>query len=141
MIRMQWIRCFAGTLLVASARALLSGVSRAQQAAEGAGEQPVAAAAKERAKPRGRLPAHFADVVTAEQREEVYAIQGKFNDQIAELEAQIASLRTQRDMEVENVLTPEQKERVAQLREDAKKRRAERSTKQSPAPSDEAGGT
>ena len=47
------------------------------------GEAPVEK--KERAKPRGRLPAHFSSVVTEDQREEIYAIQSKYLDQIRSL--------------------------------------------------------
>ena len=68
-----------------------------------------------RASPRGRLPAHYKDLVSPDQKEEIYAIQGKYNGEIAELEAKIDKLKEQRDAEVERVLTPKQQERLKLL--------------------------
>jgi hypothetical protein len=68
-----------------------------------------------KAAPRGRLPAHYKDLVSPDQKEEIYAIQGKYNGAIADLEAKIEALKKQRDAEVERVLTPKQQERLKLL--------------------------
>jgi uncharacterized protein HemX len=69
--------------------------------------------------PRGRLPAYYGQVVNQQQREQIYAIQAKYNARIAELQKQLADLRAQRDAEIEKVLTPEQLKRIQQLRAQA----------------------
>jgi hypothetical protein len=68
-----------------------------------------------RAAPRGRLPAYYKDLVSPDQRDEIYAIQGKYNLEIQELEAKIDKLKQARDAEVERVLTPAQQERLKLL--------------------------
>ncbi|MCO6459458.1 MAG: hypothetical protein J5I93_29450 [Pirellulaceae bacterium] len=77
----------------------------------------------ERAKPRGRLPAYYARVVSATQREKIYDIQAKFDEQLKMLEEQLAALVSQRDSEVEAVLTAEQKQQIAAFEAEAKARR------------------
>lgn len=77
----------------------------------------------ERAKPRGRLPAYYARVVSATQREKIYDIQAKFDEQLKMLEEQLAALVSQRDSEVEAVLTDEQKQQIAGFEAEAKARR------------------
>lgn len=94
-------------------------------------EGKAAAQKKERAKPRGRLPAFFAAVVTKDQREEIYAIQAKFNAQIEKLQQQLAALRAERDKAIDAVLTPEQLAEVNKKREEAAKRRSSRRSKKS----------
>lgn len=84
---------------------------------------------KERAKPRGRLPAYFAAVVSQEQREKVYAIQAKYRKQLEDLQRQIDELEAAQDKEVDGVLTPEQLEKVNAKREEAKAKRAARFNK------------
>ena len=45
---------------------------------------------QKQAKPiRGRLPAYFSQLVTVEQREEIYSIQARFAEPIAELKKQL----------------------------------------------------
>ena len=84
---------------------------------------------KERAKPRGRLPAYFAAVVSPEQRAAVYSIQAKYSKQIEDLERQIDELTAARDQEVDGVLTPEQLEKVNAKRAEAEAKRASRAKK------------
>lgn len=101
------------------------------------GQEPAAAEAAadakpERAKPRGRLPAYYSRVVTPEQRAEIYDIQGKFNEQIEQLQMQLQTLIEQRDSEVEMVLTEEQRKQVAAYVEEARARQAERRRAASP---------
>jgi hypothetical protein len=66
-----------------------------------------------------RLPAFYNKVVTDEQREKIYAIQRTFGQQIKDLENQIAALEAKRDLAVDDVLTPQQRARVAQLQAEA----------------------
>jgi hypothetical protein len=58
---------------------------------------------------RGRLPAYYPEIVTGEQREKIYEIQSKYQEQITELTQQLTDLVKQQNDEIENVLTEEQK--------------------------------
>lgn len=78
---------------------------------------------KVRAEPRGRLPAHYADVVTGEQREKIYAIQQKYAAQLEDLTEAIKALANDRDEEIEGILTPEQKDKVTKAAAAAKAKR------------------
>jgi hypothetical protein len=82
-----------------------------------------ATAKKARAQAKGRLPAYFKDVVTEKQRDEIYAIQKKYEAQIEALEEQLKSLQSQRDTEIEGLLSAEQKEKLEKLRADAASKR------------------
>ncbi len=75
------------------------------------------AGAKDKAK--GRLPAYYKDVVSDEQKEKIYAIQAKYEKQIADLQSQLETVRAQQNGEIEALLTPEQKEKVAKERAEA----------------------
>lgn len=79
---------------------------------------------------RGRLPNYFGRVVNDTQRAEIYSIQARFNEQIADLEAQVESLAKQRDEQVVKILTPEQLEEVERYREEASKRRGIRNPRE-----------
>ena len=97
----------------------------------GAAQTPPPAAAAENGaakKPRGRLPAYYGKVVTDKQREEIYAVQAKFNDEIAKLQQQLETLSTKRDAEIEKVLTDQQRTEIARLKSERKARRAEDSS-------------
>ena len=96
----------------------------------------VAQEAKERAKPRGRLPAYYKDVVTPQQRDQIYAIQAKYVDQISKLQEEINQLASQRDKEIEDLLSAEQKTQIQKLRDARKK--ASSASKQGDAPEDPA---
>lgn len=99
----------------------------AQQADAPAGKEP--AAAKKRAEPKGRLPAHFGDVIDSQQRDKIYGIQAKYLAEVKQLQDQIAVLEKRRDEEVQSVLTPEQADKVKQLVDDARSKRAEATKK------------
>ena len=88
-----------------------------------------AQAAKQK-KPRGRLPNYFGKIgVSGEQRKKIYAIQGSYRSQLVELRKQIADLIAKRDAEITSVLTASQKVLLSILREQAKKRAADRKKK------------
>jgi len=79
-------------------------------------------------KAKGKVPAYYADVVTETQRQQIYAIQDKYAKQIAHFQAQLEAVTAQRDMEIENLLSPEQRQKINKAREDAaakKKKTAE----------------
>jgi len=104
--------------------------------APAAGDTPASTAPAETApakKSRGRLPAYYGKVVTDKQREDIYSIQAKFNEQIAKLQEQLAGLTTQRDAEVEKVLTVDQKAEIARLKNERKARSSETATSEPPA--------
>jgi hypothetical protein len=81
---------------------------------------PLAAQEK---KLKGRLPPYYGDIVTEQQRSAIYAIQAKYETQINNLKAQLELLEQQRDVDIENVLTPLQKEALRKKRADATARR------------------
>lgn len=87
---------------------------------------------------RGRLPNYFGKVINSEQRDQIYAIQAKYNEQIAALEMQIEKLSAERDQQVEAVLTPEQLAEITKMRDEAK---ARRQTRDAARKSDDGAGT
>jgi Spy/CpxP family protein refolding chaperone len=75
------------------------------------------------AKPRGRLPAYFSDVVTEEQRDKIYAIQKECEPRINELKRDLEALTKARDEKINALLTPEQKSKIEDRKAEAKKDR------------------
>lgn len=70
---------------------------------------------------RGPLPAHFGRLgMSSEQKEKLYAIQESYEVKIAELRKQIVQLEAERDRTLETLLTPGQKLRLQELREEAR---------------------
>ncbi len=120
----SWIGLAASALalalLVAPAGAQGPGKATATPAASKAGVKTV----KKRRKPRGRLPAYYSRVVTAKQRDEIYSIQARYNEQIQKLQQQLETLVAQRNADVEKVLSAEQRAEVEQLRARRKAKRA-----------------
>lgn len=95
------------------------------------GQSPVAdppggAAKPERATPRGRLPAHYKEIVTGAQRDKIYAIQAKYEAEIRKVEEALLALVKQRNMEIEQVLSPEQRQQLTKALEEARARTAAR---------------
>ncbi len=85
------------------------------------------AEAKKAAKSGDRLPANYAKIgISDEQRKKIYEIQGKYDDQIAALQKQLADLRAKEKAEVEAVLTPEQKKTLQSVSEESQKKAAEK---------------
>jgi len=75
------------------------------------------AGAKE--KPKGRLPAYYKDVVTDEQRDQIYAVQAKYAKQLEDLQAQVDAVKAKQMGEIEALLSAEQKEKIAKVKEEA----------------------
>ncbi len=66
--------------------------------------------------PKGRLPPYFADVVSAEQKEKIYAIQAKYSDQIKDLNEQLAAIAKKQNDEIDAVLSAAQKAKIDEAR-------------------------
>lgn len=63
--------------------------------------------------PSGRLPAHYKEIVTPDQKEKIYAVQIEFNKKIEALAEQIKKLQADRAAAIEALLTAEQKQKLA----------------------------
>lgn len=127
MNRRVWSFAGAGWLGLLLAAVIVCGPGFAQEAGKpkaAAGEKKPAAQA--RAKPKGRLPAHYAKVVDETQRAEIYKLQEGFAAKREALEKQLAALKSEEDAAIEAVLTPQQKQKLAALREEAKAAREKR---------------
>jgi hypothetical protein len=74
------------------------------------------------AKPKGRLPAYYKDVVTVVQKEAIYGIQIKYAEQMDKLEAEIKALTAKRDAEIEGLLSADQKDAIAKAKAAAGKK-------------------
>lgn len=86
-------------------------------------EAKPSAEAEEASAPKGRLPNHFADVVTPEQREKIYKIQRTYAEKLDELASEIRDLIAKREADIQAVLTAEQREKVSQAKEAIAKKR------------------
>lgn len=91
-------------------------------AAKGNSEREVTSDSRETIK--GRLPRYFASLVNSEQRLEIYLIQAKFRDQIAELKQQLEKLESKQMQDIEGVLTTGQREKLFDFRNSARKKRS-----------------
>lgn len=108
-------------VLACFAWACLMGASIAAGAEADTANKAVPAA--EAKGPRGRLPAHYAEVVDEKQRAAIYAIQQEYAERIKQLRLQLDAVTKERDQKIAAVLTPEQKDKVAELAEAAKAKR------------------
>jgi Spy/CpxP family protein refolding chaperone len=65
------------------------------------------------AKVKGILPMNWGKIgLTDDQKQQIYRIQGKYNDEIDKLDAKIKELKATRDKEMKAVLTDDQKKRL-----------------------------
>src|SRR6476619_2156686 len=85
------------------------------------------AGAKE--KPKGRLPAYYKDVVTDEQRDQIYAIQAKYETQLTDLQGKIDAVKAKQSAEIEGLLSAEQKEKLAKVVAEADAKKKEKAAK------------
>lgn len=88
-------------------------------AAEKAAKEPA-----EAKKATGRLPLFYREVVTPEQRDKVYQIQAEYQPKLAALSKQVAALTKEQNEKIDALLTPEQLQKVAQLKAAAAAKRA-----------------
>lgn len=96
--------------------------------------RPILVAQKDKAEKsetkKPRLPNYFGKLnITDDQRGKILDTLTEFNDQIDALEEQIQELRTKRDAEVRAILNEKQRDMLADLEGEAKKKRAEKSAK------------
>jgi hypothetical protein len=84
---------------------------------------PTKKAAKKSA---GRLPAHFSDIVTEEQKVEIYSIQAGYAVKISALANQIKEIQAQQNAEIEALLNEEQKEKLKVAKETAAAKRKQK---------------
>jgi len=83
---------------------------------------------------RGRMPAHYAQVVSPDQKEKIYAIQSSYAPRMKELRDQLAALQTERDAKCREVLSPEQQKRLDELAAAAKAAREAKAEAENAAP-------
>jgi hypothetical protein len=88
-----------------------------------------AAKTEKKEKSAGRLPPHYGQVVTKEQREKIYSVQAKYADQIEKLLGQVSSLEKMQTEEIEAVLSQEQRDQVMKLASEAKSKRSKKTEK------------
>lgn len=69
---------------------------------------------------RGPLPFYYGKVIAPDQKEKIYAIQDKYEAELAPLQKQIKEMMAKRDAEIDAILTPEQREKVATMKAEAK---------------------
>lgn len=81
------------------------------------------------AKFKGRLPPYYGDIVTDEQRQQIYDIQGKYAKQKEALKAQLEALDEKEDAEVAKVLSAEQKAKLKKAQEDGSAKRKQTAAK------------
>ncbi len=105
------VATLASTLVVAAVS--LNSIGQDAKKADGK------AKAGAKAKAKGRLPAYYKDVVTDEQRDQVYAIQAKYEKQLSELQGQIDAVKAKQNDEIDALLSAEQKEKLATVRAEA----------------------
>ena len=84
--------------------------------------KPTAAAeSKADAAKKGRLPANYGKLgLTEAQKTKIYGIQGTYDDQLDELEKKIEAVKAKRDLEVETVLSEDQRKILKNLVDAAK---------------------
>ena len=78
--------------------------------------------------PKGRLPPHYAKVVTEEQREKIYAIQAEYRTKIETARAQLDALVKEEKDKISAVLTEEQKKKVEEFQTPAKAKKGAEKT-------------
>jgi Spy/CpxP family protein refolding chaperone len=116
----QFARYLASTMvLTISALLVQSGTAAAQETPK---TTPPAAKAdgKKADKTAGRLPAFYKSVVTEEQRQQIYKIMAEYAPKLADLRAQLSRATKEQDEKIEALLTPEQKQKITQLKVAAK---------------------
>jgi hypothetical protein len=73
-----------------------------------------------------RLPAYYSDIVTGEQRQKIYDIQARYQEQISELTQQMLDLVKKQNDEIEAVLSAEQLVQLKKAQEDGAARKKKR---------------
>jgi hypothetical protein len=76
------------------------------------GAEGKAAVKKESGRKGRRLPAHYGQVVSEKQREEIYRIEEEYQPKIESLQKQLDALKKERNEKISALLTAEQKKQV-----------------------------
>ncbi len=69
---------------------------------------------------KGYLPPYYRYVIGISQRDDIYKIREKYADKIKELKSQLSDLQNKEEEEARALLSPQQKEKLAKLLEEAK---------------------
>ena len=80
----------------------------------------------------GHLPPYYKGLVNDDQRQQIYKIMADYAPKLGDLRAQLIRTSKEQEEKIEALLTPEQKQKLAQLKA-AKSRHQERKTKASSA--------
>jgi hypothetical protein len=107
---------------VLSSLALAADPPAASKAATKPASKPAAAAATAPAA-KARLPKYYGRVADATQKEKLVAIAQQHSAAIAQKRAELKALTDKRDAELDAVLTADQRQQIAKLKEDAKAKR------------------
>jgi Spy/CpxP family protein refolding chaperone len=78
---------------------------------------------------KGRLPANYAKLVDANQRQKIYAIQTKYRAQIEDLKKQLVDTEAKQAAEIRAVLTAEQQKKLDELASDTSKAKSKKDAK------------
>ena len=90
---------------------------------------PLAAQDAKKEKAKGRLPPYYNDVVDDAEKEKIYAIQATYADKIDKLEAELESLKAERDKKIEGVLPAAKLKKIAEAKAEAAKKAADKKAK------------
>ena len=113
-----------------------------QESSEAQSPSETEAAESDSAERRSPLPTYYGMIgVSDEQREKLYEIQDRYEVKLEALREQLKALVRERDAELEKELTPGQRLRIAELREEARKRAEQRAAERREAAEAEAAET
>ena len=119
MVRAVALRIVRWAMLASMAVVLTT----APQAALSAEAMPaVKKAVAKRKESRGRLPAHYAPVVTEEQKEKIYKIQEEYKPKIDAARTQLDALVKEQKEKIAAVLTTDQKKKIEEAAAKAKEK-------------------
>jgi acylphosphatase len=93
-----------------------------------ADENPAPNATEKSKAPKGRLPPHYAKVVTQEQREKIYNIQEEYRTKIEAARAQLDALVKEEKDKISAVLNEEQKKKIEEFQTAAKAKKGAEKT-------------
>ena len=82
----------------------------------------------------GRLPPYYKEIVTAEQKDQIYKIQTEYKAKIDAAIAQYHALTKEQATKIEALLTPEQKQKLDQLKSAPKPKRSAKAAANKPKP-------
>jgi Spy/CpxP family protein refolding chaperone len=112
----QFARYLASTMVLALSALLVSSGTAAAQETPKATPPAAKADGKKADKATGRLPAYYKGVVNDDQRQQIYKIMAEYAPRLADLHAQMRQATKEQDDKIEALLTPEQKQKIAQLK-------------------------